>query len=564
MESNNSPPRGATLEGDQAKRDSNPRVLHPKGKLDSATHAEIANIIKPHDVWFRRRDDIVTVEQVASGFVYADDNDEKFKLTNLTAGFDTLTALRARSMLEKFMTPGILRKVEAEGEETKYVFKPKSFTGAFCGGMVESPFLRENLSMINRILTVPLPFRVNDRLVYPREGYDSRFGTYLLPDAPKIRIMPLEEAKKHLEWVYREFCFTEDGKGYSQSRVNAVARLLTPFARAIMGWTTRVPLWYYFANRPRAGKDYCAGVPLIIYEGFAFEDQPIGDNSEETGKRLLSAELAGRRFMHFANCVGHLRDPNLMRVITGPTHGGRILGSLTDAQLPNEMEYSLSANMGHSLADDYFPRVSNIEFAFFTENPNDRKFETRFLHRDVLENRPLFLSAIASCFDHWAREKFPNGLTSSLSYPAYSDVVGGVMLACEIGDPCLPFVSKFNEAGAGVDKRHLAMRALYLACFEREPEKLISKQRIFEIIDHEASGGNDALSYWGRLIDHLGSNGADTEELRINRQRVAQALRKYELREMIFSDGSDRFALQLQIDRSQKATFRQEFTFHKL
>ena len=84
--------------------------------------------------------------------------------------------------------------------------------------------------------------------------------------------------------------------------------------------------------------------------------------------------------------------------MTSPTHGGRILGSLTDAKYPNEQEYSVSANMGHTVAEDYFDRICSIELAYFEDNPNDRKFETRFLHRDILERRSMFLSAIATCF----------------------------------------------------------------------------------------------------------------------------------------------------------------------
>ena len=63
--------------------------------------------------------------------------------------------------------------------------------------------------------------------------------------------MPIEEAKKRVGIVLSGLCFTND-----QSKTHAIARLITPFGRAMLGWTTRVPLWFYTANRPRAGKDY--------------------------------------------------------------------------------------------------------------------------------------------------------------------------------------------------------------------------------------------------------------------------------------------------------------------
>jgi hypothetical protein len=118
--------------------------------------------------------------------------------------------------------------------------------------------------------------------------------------------MPLRKAIELIRRIHEEFCFANE-----QSRINAIARLLTPFARAILGWTTRVPFWFFGSNRPRAGKDYLAAVTLIVFEGYAFEDQTIGRNSEETAKRIIAAARNGRRFFHPSNLQGHLQDPVL-------------------------------------------------------------------------------------------------------------------------------------------------------------------------------------------------------------------------------------------------------------
>ena len=53
------------------------------------------------------------------------------------------------------------------------------------------------------------------------------FLTYLVEDAPEIdETFPLSKALEVIAWMHREFCFTNE-----QSRVHAIARLLTPFAR---------------------------------------------------------------------------------------------------------------------------------------------------------------------------------------------------------------------------------------------------------------------------------------------------------------------------------------------
>ena len=96
---------------------------------------------------------------------------------------------------------------------------------------------------------------------------------------------------------------------------------------------------------------------------------------------------------------------------------------------------------------------------------------------------------------------FPNGPTSSLSFPYCSDVVGGVMLACDLGDPFRPFLSLFNEAGAGIDKHDQAMRRSLSRLLRARAGKLIKKERIFEIIDAERLDGNDTLDFFGKLVN---------------------------------------------------------------
>jgi hypothetical protein len=51
---------------------------------------------------------------------------------------------------------------------------------------------------------------------------------------------------------YKEFCFKDE-----QDKINAIAGLLTPYLRGLFkNFNTRTPLFFYMANRERAGKDY--------------------------------------------------------------------------------------------------------------------------------------------------------------------------------------------------------------------------------------------------------------------------------------------------------------------
>src|SRR5215831_14093887 len=101
--------------------------------------------------------------------------------------------------------------------------------------------------------------------------------------------------------------------------------------------------------------------------------------------------------MHFSNCQVYLEDQYLTQALTNPVINGRRLGSndaSSDLSIPNEIEFSLSANVGLTYREDFEPRMRKIELAYFEEDPNDRKFKDKFLHRTVHENRGKILSAI--------------------------------------------------------------------------------------------------------------------------------------------------------------------------
>src|SRR6202011_6098768 len=94
--------------------------------------------------------------------------------------------------------------------------------------------------------------------------------------------------------------------------------------------------------------------------------------------------------MHFANCQGYINDPYFIQVITAEVFRARMLGSTdtsSDLELVNEVEYSLSANMGLTYREDVEPRCRKIELAYFEEHSNERKFPNVNLHEWVGKNR---------------------------------------------------------------------------------------------------------------------------------------------------------------------------------
>jgi DNA polymerase I-like protein with 3'-5' exonuclease and polymerase domains len=501
--------RQRTWQSGQKSRQGLPRVLHAQGRLESEVYEEIGRIIAPEHDWFRRGDQIVAVRKAPSGFVYSDNPGTRYSIESFQVGLGELSPLEAKSSLEKYMEPGYLK-----GDPPQFV--PCSFPTEFCSGLLRAEQLKNHLFHIVRLLPVPLPFRVGDKLIYPKSGYDPQFGTFLLPGHPLIKTVSLTYAVEVLKRLHRDFCFTNE-----QSRTHALAALLTPFSRAIIGWTTRTPLSFYSGNRPRTGKDYLAAIRLLVYEGHAFEDLPIGKESEETAKRIMAAARNGRRFMHFSNCQTYLEDAYLTQALTNRVISGRRLGSndaSSDLSLPNEIEFSLSANVGLTYREDFEPRMRKIELAFFEEDPNERKFKDKFLHRTITENRSLILSAIAALFNHWALQGFPLGKTDFISYPEWAHTIGGIMTCAGLGDPCLPFASSYETGG---DLKTAAMTALFGLCFENFADAWVSKSRIYQAIHHameqEDAEPDSALGWFGPM--------EGTEEARKNQTRLGIQLR---------------------------------------
>src|SRR5262245_37448329 len=154
------------------------------------------------------------------------------------------------------------------------MFVPESMSDGTAKTMLKSPQFLKQLPRIQRILDVPIPIRRGKaEIILPQLRYNPELEIFVVPHAPTITLMPIEDARHVLEQTYSGFCFKNN-----QSKVHVFARLITPYLRGIIGFRHRVPLWFYNANRPRAGKDYCAGVAQIVYLRHAFEDAPLGNN----------------------------------------------------------------------------------------------------------------------------------------------------------------------------------------------------------------------------------------------------------------------------------------------
>ena len=165
-----------------------PRILHPQyNELDSVTHTKLGKIMGGRQAWFDWLGNACVLDNIRSGKIYVGEERET-EVSHMPAtvtGFKELEGIKARGHCEYFCVPGIL----AKGQRRELRIRPGSFGTEYCNAALKDPHLLAELPNPHRILTVPIPFLdpTGKKLVYPDTGYDGRFHTYMVKDAPETR-----------------------------------------------------------------------------------------------------------------------------------------------------------------------------------------------------------------------------------------------------------------------------------------------------------------------------------------------------------------------------------------
>ena len=331
---------------------------------------------------------------------------------------------------------------------------------------------------------------------------------------------------------------------------------ITPFARGLLGFTTRVPLWIFRANRPRAGKDYLAVMTILIYEGIAAEDSPIDRQSGGNRK----AHHVGREKRAAISCTsqiapGRLDDIHLTQAITNERITARRLGS-------NEASSDLSRSQhdgvldlrehGLNYSEDIDERSRQIFLAYFEEEANGRKVQEPVSCTAPCANTAGKSSPQSRLFSGNGKlQGMPQRQGSLHDLPA----MGGdrrrghgrqttwETRVCR---------SKMIPSTCRGDQKTEAMAAIYEVCHNVHGETWIRKDDLYSTIhkaiqDTEDNSGVEALGYFGPIKDH--------EKAQDNRKRLGYALTEYNFRIL---DG-----IRMEIDKSSANRGRHLYRFTK-
>jgi DNA polymerase-1 len=220
--------------------------------------------------------------------------------------------------------------------------------------------------------------------------------------------------------------------------------------------------------------------------------------------------------IHFANCRGFVNSSALEHALTSKVWSDRILGGNTDAKAPNEIEFSLSANTGLTYTTDLAARMRRIRLAFSQEDENSRKFPITDLHGWVLQHRSELLSALAALVTYWQGKGCPKGPTPFTSFPEWGRVVGGIMVCCNLGDPCLP---QADEAEVGGDRLTRAMKDLFKLCHDAHKEEWLEKAQIYAVVQQNQEVVES--------LDLFGDLSEGSAELKSARTKLGLKLRQF-------------------------------------
>lgn len=193
-------------------------------------------------------------------------------------------------------------------------------------------------------------------------------------------------------------------------------------------------------------------------------------------------------------------DAAFIQAITAPILYDRRLGSNNaeaSLEFKNELEFTMSGNIGLQWRDDLNPRMRIINLSYYEEDANSRKFHYPDLHGYIRSNRARILSALYTLVLHWQKQGCPAGGIFT-SFPRWATVVGGVLQTAELGD-CTEVTH--STATIGGDPREEAMRGLYEAAYKEFPDRWIATAELEAAFTTGILALSDAMDFWNKLSE---------------------------------------------------------------
>ncbi len=420
------------------------------GRLNSRFFEEVAKEIKgSDDIFYKSVEDKVVELRI----IKRDNEQEQIV-------FSEISPPRLINIIENKIIPVSISYKKKDGDVFEVV-KEKSANENLMRQLKTNDSFINSLSVVNRFFEYPAPHMINNKLYFTNKGYNKEMQCFVLHKMD-IDLVDVNTATLCLKNLLSEFCFKTE-----QDLTIALSYLITPACRGLYNvMTARTPLFLIQANMPGAGKDYLAATRSHIYQSSHYSESPIvtskGVDDDEVRKRIDSALISGQKIYHSENNAGFLHSRALETVLTANNVNVRILGKSEQKEIPNEIDFSLSANIGLSYSQDLVRRLRIINLFYSEEDINERKFNRVDLLSYVHLARAEILSAIYSLIKNWVVKGCPEPKHKLTSYPEWSRVVGGIMETAGLDSPCTKLQDDYEVGG---DNETRDYKKLYKLCY---------------------------------------------------------------------------------------------------
>jgi hypothetical protein len=347
------------------------------------------------------------------------------------ARLDPMTPRAMRSFAQRYISFFKFSSVENQDGSKMTITVVKNIPAETAGALLESWELVERLPEIRRVNPTRLPvIRDDGRIELLAPGYFAERGIYTVDDGVEYdETMTREDAKQILNDLLKDFPFLN-----ARSKSVAIAAILTMFCATMLPKRALRPGFIYTANAPGAGKTLLCKFAIIPVVGTC--STRTLPRKEETRKVLDSLAIDASIYIFFDNIRGKIASEDIEALITSVEWDGRLLGESARFRVDNVATVFLTGNQS-SPSPDMADRCLFVEL-FIQEANNRDRIIPRIIDDSFLaepQRRSQMLSAMWALVRAWDADGRPKPQTPMPRFEQWSDIVAGIVLASDFGDP---------------------------------------------------------------------------------------------------------------------------------
>ena len=359
-----------------------------------------------------------------------------------------------------------------------------------------------SLPLLRRIVSTPV-FSADCRLICT-DGYDESSGIFLLPP-PGVTWLPVtaepadDDAKEALRLIFDDLWANFPFVGPSD-RAHALALLLLPFARALIGGPT--PFHLFCKPTTRTGATLLVDTIHRVATGGPLNVMTLPEGEEER-RRTLTAQLAAAPTYIIFDNLRELSSPAVSAAITSTRWVDRLIRSSNRLDLPVECGWVGTGN-NPRLSDEIAGRTVPCRLDAGMERPWERDaFKHPFILEWVREHRVELVHGVLVLIQHWIAAGQPLGTRTLGGFESWSRVVGGILQVAQVPG----FLGNLRELHAAADTDTRGWLQLFTKWWDTLGDRPVGTADVFPLLDLEGESPIDAGLERGRTGRELTAGG---------------------------------------------------------